>query len=207
MTQPKFASARSALQRIALVALAAGLTLNAAAQAAPAATPAPAAPAAAPTQTPPFNGIAHIAIRVQSIADSLAFYNKLGFQQAFANTGRGGSRLAVLRQDQRQAVHRALPGRPAQPGQAAERRAEHLQPSSISASRPPTSTPPTTFTSPRALRHAPWRQPARATCSSPSEARSSPPSRRTSSTPSTCPPRGTRWTSASTSAPTASPTR
>jgi catechol 2,3-dioxygenase-like lactoylglutathione lyase family enzyme len=32
------------------------------------------------------NGIAHIAIRVQSIADSLAFYNKLGYQQAFAWT-------------------------------------------------------------------------------------------------------------------------
>jgi catechol 2,3-dioxygenase-like lactoylglutathione lyase family enzyme len=89
MTQPKFASARTALQRIALVSLAAGLTLNAAAQATRAATPAPTATATA--QTPPFNGIAHIAIQVHSVADSLAFYNKLGFQQAFANTGRDGS--------------------------------------------------------------------------------------------------------------------
>jgi catechol 2,3-dioxygenase-like lactoylglutathione lyase family enzyme len=48
--------------------------------------PAATTTAAAPTQTPPFNGTAHIAIRVQSIADSLAFYNKLGYQQAFAWT-------------------------------------------------------------------------------------------------------------------------
>ena len=39
---------------------------------------------AASTQSPAFNGIAHIAIRVQDIAASVAFYNKLGFQQAFA---------------------------------------------------------------------------------------------------------------------------
>ena len=86
MTQPKLEFARIALQRIALVALAAGLTTCAAAQTMPAATPAAASTAAAPTQTPPFNGTAHIAIRVQSIADSLAFYNKLGYQQAFAWT-------------------------------------------------------------------------------------------------------------------------
>lgn len=89
MSQPKFAFARSALQCIALVSLAAGLTLNAAAQATPAPAPAPTATATA--QTPLFNGIAHIAIQVHSVADSLAFYNKLGFQQAFANTGRDGS--------------------------------------------------------------------------------------------------------------------
>jgi catechol 2,3-dioxygenase-like lactoylglutathione lyase family enzyme len=91
MTQPKFASARTALLRIALVSLAAGLTLNAAAQTPPAPAPTPASTPAAPTQTPPFNGIAHIAIRVHSIADSLAFYNKLGFQQAFANTAPDGT--------------------------------------------------------------------------------------------------------------------
>ncbi len=83
MTHMKFTSARTALQRIALVTLAAGLTTCAMAQTMPAATP---VTAAAPTQTPPFNGTAHIAIRVQSIADSLAFYNKLGYQQAFAWT-------------------------------------------------------------------------------------------------------------------------
>ena len=37
------------------------------------------------------NGIAHIAIRVKNIAASVAFYNKLGFHQAFANTGRDGT--------------------------------------------------------------------------------------------------------------------
>jgi len=35
------------------------------------------------TRTPPFNGIAHIAIRVHSLANSTAFYEKLGFEQAF----------------------------------------------------------------------------------------------------------------------------
>ena len=91
MTQPKIASARTALQRIALLAMLAGLSTFAAAQTMTAPTSAPAATAAAPTQTPPMNGIAHIAIRVQDIAASLAFYNKLGYQQAFANSGRDGS--------------------------------------------------------------------------------------------------------------------
>jgi catechol 2,3-dioxygenase-like lactoylglutathione lyase family enzyme len=34
-------------------------------------------------RTPPFNGIAHVAIRVQDLAASVAFYQKLGFEQAF----------------------------------------------------------------------------------------------------------------------------
>jgi len=91
MTQAKNASARAALQCIALFALAAGLYPYAAAQNAPAPTPAPATVKAAPAKTPPMNGIAHIAIRVQSIAASVAFYNKLGFQQAFANTAADGT--------------------------------------------------------------------------------------------------------------------
>jgi catechol 2,3-dioxygenase-like lactoylglutathione lyase family enzyme len=33
--------------------------------------------------TPPFNGIAHVAIRVHDLATSVAFYEKLGFEQAF----------------------------------------------------------------------------------------------------------------------------
>jgi catechol 2,3-dioxygenase-like lactoylglutathione lyase family enzyme len=37
-------------------------------------------PAAPP---PPFNGIAHVAIRVHDLAASVAFYQKLGFEQAF----------------------------------------------------------------------------------------------------------------------------
>jgi catechol 2,3-dioxygenase-like lactoylglutathione lyase family enzyme len=32
---------------------------------------------------PPFNGIAHVAIRVHDLAASVAFYQKLGFEQAF----------------------------------------------------------------------------------------------------------------------------
>jgi catechol 2,3-dioxygenase-like lactoylglutathione lyase family enzyme len=37
------------------------------------------------------NGIAHIAIRVKDIAASVAFYHKLGFDQAFANTSPDGT--------------------------------------------------------------------------------------------------------------------
>jgi catechol 2,3-dioxygenase-like lactoylglutathione lyase family enzyme len=33
--------------------------------------------------TPPFNGIAHVAIRVHDLAASVTFYQKLGFEQAF----------------------------------------------------------------------------------------------------------------------------
>jgi len=54
-------------------------------------TPAASAKPAAPAQLPPLNGIAHIAIRVKDIATSVAFYNKLGFQQAFANTAADGT--------------------------------------------------------------------------------------------------------------------
>jgi catechol 2,3-dioxygenase-like lactoylglutathione lyase family enzyme len=35
------------------------------------------------TKTPPFNGIAHVALRVHDLAASVAFYEKLGFEQAF----------------------------------------------------------------------------------------------------------------------------
>jgi catechol 2,3-dioxygenase-like lactoylglutathione lyase family enzyme len=34
-------------------------------------------------RTPPFNGVAHVAIRVHDLAASVAFYQKLGFEQAF----------------------------------------------------------------------------------------------------------------------------
>jgi catechol 2,3-dioxygenase-like lactoylglutathione lyase family enzyme len=42
-----------------------------------------AAPAQKTPQSPPIHGLAHIAIRVNDIAVSRAFYEKLGFQQAF----------------------------------------------------------------------------------------------------------------------------
>jgi catechol 2,3-dioxygenase-like lactoylglutathione lyase family enzyme len=35
------------------------------------------------TKTPPFNGFAHVALRVHDLAASVAFYEKLGFEQAF----------------------------------------------------------------------------------------------------------------------------
>ncbi len=44
-----------------------------------------------PAQSPTFNGIAHIAIRVKDIAASVDFYNKLGFEQAFAMTRPDGT--------------------------------------------------------------------------------------------------------------------
>jgi catechol 2,3-dioxygenase-like lactoylglutathione lyase family enzyme len=80
------ASPRTALHRIALLALAASLSPFAHAQAAP-------APAVAPATLPPMNGIAHIAIRVKDIPASVAFYHKLGFDQAFANIGRDGTTI------------------------------------------------------------------------------------------------------------------
>jgi catechol 2,3-dioxygenase-like lactoylglutathione lyase family enzyme len=42
-----------------------------------------AAPAQTASQTPPFNGVAHVAIRVRDLAAARAFYEKLGFEQAF----------------------------------------------------------------------------------------------------------------------------
>jgi catechol 2,3-dioxygenase-like lactoylglutathione lyase family enzyme len=76
------------LQRVLLLALAAAVSTPALrAQIEPALPPETKAPA----QSPPFNGIAHIAIRVQSIAASVAFYNKLGFEEAFAMHGKDGS--------------------------------------------------------------------------------------------------------------------
>jgi catechol 2,3-dioxygenase-like lactoylglutathione lyase family enzyme len=47
------------------------------------------AKAQAPQQPPPFNGIAHIAIRVHSLEASRDFYKKLGFEEAFALSKNG----------------------------------------------------------------------------------------------------------------------
>jgi catechol 2,3-dioxygenase-like lactoylglutathione lyase family enzyme len=80
MTQKKFATVH-----IALLVLAAGLSTLAAAQE-PGLPPETKAPVAVAPATLPFNGIAHIAIRVKDIAASVDFYNKLGYQQAFAMT-------------------------------------------------------------------------------------------------------------------------
>ena len=74
-----FVSPRTALRRIVLLTLAASLSTFAPAQANMEGMPPDTAVA------PPMNGIAHIAIRVKDIAASVAFYHKLGFDQAFAN--------------------------------------------------------------------------------------------------------------------------
>lgn len=79
----KFSPLRTTLA--ALLALTASLSAFTIAQAAPAP---PAATATA--SSPALNGIAHIAIRVKDIPASVDFYHKLGFDQAFANTGANG---------------------------------------------------------------------------------------------------------------------
>jgi catechol 2,3-dioxygenase-like lactoylglutathione lyase family enzyme len=88
MTHSKIAAPHTPLRNIALIALAIAIAsgLSAAAAAQTPAPPPPATPPAVAPSTLPFNGIAHIAIRVKDIAASVAFYNKLGFQQAFAMT-------------------------------------------------------------------------------------------------------------------------
>jgi len=73
----------------------------AAAQTPPAPT---AAAAAAPATTPPMNGIAHIAIRVKDIAASVAFYHKLGFDQAFAMTRGDVTTQSFIKIDDRQFI-------------------------------------------------------------------------------------------------------
>jgi catechol 2,3-dioxygenase-like lactoylglutathione lyase family enzyme len=89
MSHKSLTPARSVLCRVVLFPLLASLTLFASAQTAPPTAP---TPAAAPTpQILAMNGIAHIAIRVKDIATSVAFYNKLGFEQAFVNTAKDGS--------------------------------------------------------------------------------------------------------------------
>jgi catechol 2,3-dioxygenase-like lactoylglutathione lyase family enzyme len=77
------ALARTLLRSIPLLVVAVGIPTFAAAQAG-------SAPTAAPVAVPPMNGIAHIAIRVRDIPASVAFYHKLGFDQAFANLGKDG---------------------------------------------------------------------------------------------------------------------
>jgi len=101
MTIQKLRSPRTALRSIALFTFAVSLSAIAAAQ-----TPSsPAsAPAAIPTATPPMNGIAHIAIRVKDIAASVAFYHKLGFDQAFAMTRGDVTTQSFIKIDDRQFI-------------------------------------------------------------------------------------------------------
>jgi catechol 2,3-dioxygenase-like lactoylglutathione lyase family enzyme len=57
----------------------------------------PLAALTAPDAPPPLNGIAHIAIRVHSLAASTAFYEQLGFEQAFTRTQDGVTTQAFLK--------------------------------------------------------------------------------------------------------------
>ena len=47
--------------------------------------------------SPPMNGIAHVAIRVQNLLASRAFYEKLGYQEAFALDNGGAPTEAFLK--------------------------------------------------------------------------------------------------------------
>jgi Glyoxalase/Bleomycin resistance protein/Dioxygenase superfamily len=72
MTRHYRSGPRSARPAVCLVALALASTLLA-----------PLLHSQPDTKTPPFNGIAHVALRVHDLAASVDFYEKLGFEQAF----------------------------------------------------------------------------------------------------------------------------
>jgi catechol 2,3-dioxygenase-like lactoylglutathione lyase family enzyme len=54
--------------------------------------------------TPPIHGLAHIAVRVADIAASRAFYEKLGFEQAFENNTNGTVTQAFIKVNDRQFI-------------------------------------------------------------------------------------------------------
>ncbi|MGH9597218.1 MAG: VOC family protein [Edaphobacter sp.] len=56
------------------------------------------------TPPPPFNGIAHVAIRVHDLAASTAFYEKLGFEQAFDLKKDGVSYESFIKIDDQQFI-------------------------------------------------------------------------------------------------------
>jgi len=144
-TKPKFEHAT--IKRIAYIALAVGMTTCAVAQTMPAAAPATAAATAAPSQTPPMNGIAHIALRVQSIADSLAFYNKLGYQQAFAWTRGDVTTQSFLKLNDTQYIELYPVGPAAPPRTPAPDAAQAAAPGTAPAAAPTPARPPTPSTS------------------------------------------------------------
>jgi catechol 2,3-dioxygenase-like lactoylglutathione lyase family enzyme len=89
----------------ALVLALAPITFGTLAQAQP--NPAPMPPEQASgvsTQSPPLNGIAHIAIRVKDVAASSAFYQKLGFAQPFSMTKGDVVTQAFLKINDRQYI-------------------------------------------------------------------------------------------------------
>jgi catechol 2,3-dioxygenase-like lactoylglutathione lyase family enzyme len=55
-------------------------------------------------QPPPFNGIAHIAIRVHNLDAARDFYKKLGFEEAFALSKNGAVYQSFIKLDDRQFI-------------------------------------------------------------------------------------------------------
>jgi len=62
------------------------------------------APAAAPLQTPALAGIAHAAIRVADLEKSRSFYEKLGFEEAFAMSRDGKPTQSFIKVNDRQFI-------------------------------------------------------------------------------------------------------
>jgi catechol 2,3-dioxygenase-like lactoylglutathione lyase family enzyme len=75
---------------------------------------APLATLAQAPQSPPIHGLAHIAVRVNDVAASRAFYEKLGYLQAFAFEKNGAVSQSFLKVNDRQFIE--LYPKPAQPG-------------------------------------------------------------------------------------------
>jgi catechol 2,3-dioxygenase-like lactoylglutathione lyase family enzyme len=59
---------------------------------------------AQPPQSPPIHGLAHIAVRVADIATSRAFYERLGYQQAFAFEKNGTATQSFIKVNDRQFI-------------------------------------------------------------------------------------------------------
>ncbi len=66
-------------------------------------------------QTPELAGIAHAAIRVSDLAKSREFYEKLGFQEAFAMNRNGSPTEAFLKVNDRQFIELYPQSQPSQP--------------------------------------------------------------------------------------------
>jgi catechol 2,3-dioxygenase-like lactoylglutathione lyase family enzyme len=60
--------------------------------------------ASAQTQSPPFHGLAHVAIRVNDVAASRDFYQKLGFEQFFAFEKNGVPTESFIKVNDRQFI-------------------------------------------------------------------------------------------------------
>jgi len=97
----RIAPARAARRALLVVSVAVSLAPFAAAQGGSESMPPETAAAAA---SPAMNGIAHIAIRVKDIAASVAFYHKLGFDQAFAVTSGDVTTQSFIKLNDRQFI-------------------------------------------------------------------------------------------------------